>query len=280
MLQSSISARGEATVVRLAGRQEDRMKAHDGDRLSVAGASTTASSRPPKYQEIGNALMEAILAGDFPPGSYLPSESALMKRFGVSRVTIRLALDVLRDASLIIGHQGKGYFVCTLQAVQDLGRLQGFGELMAPLGVETRSEVLFAGIVPAPAPAAAALNLKRGEDLVKIRRIRIAAEEPMSIDVSYFQLGIGQKLLELDLPQMDIFALIENQLGIEIGFADITMTVGQAEPETSRLLNVKEGDVVIRTERLTYDASGRPIDYEHLFVRPDCHQFKIRVPRW
>lgn len=267
-------------MVRLAERQEDRKKAHDGNRLSDSCPSTNASSRQPKYQEIANSLMESILAGDFPPGSYLPSESVLMKRFGVSRVTIRLALDVLRDANLIIGHQGKGYFVCTLQAIQDLGRLQGFGELMAPLGVETRSEVLFAGVVPAPASAAAALNLKRGEELVKIRRVRIAAEEAMSIDVSYFPIGIGKRLLELDLPHMDIFALIENQLGIEIGFADITMTVGPAEPETNKLLNVKEHDVVIRTERLTYDASGKPIDYEHLFVRPDCHQFKIRVPRW
>jgi GntR family transcriptional regulator len=261
-------------------RLADRTRAHDGSRLRATPSLTAASSRLPKYREIGNTLMEAILAGDYSPGSYLPSESALMKRFGVSRVTIRLALNMLREASLIVGHQGKGYFVCTLQAVQDLGRLQGFGELMAPLGVETRSEVLSAGIVPAPGDAAAALNLKRGEDLVKIRRIRIAAQEPMSIDVSYFPLAIGQKLLQLDLPNMDIFALIENQLGIEIGFADITMTVIPVEADTSRLLNVKEGDVVIRTERLTYDASGKPIDYEHLFVRPDCHQFKIRVPRW
>jgi GntR family transcriptional regulator len=257
-----------------------RTKAHVGSRMCASLPSSTASPRPHKYQEISNTLMEAILAGDFPPGSYLPSESTLMKRFGVSRVTIRLALNVLRDASLIVGHQGKGYFVCTLQAVQDLGRLQGFGELMAPLGVETRSEVLSAGIVPAPPAAAAALSVKRGEDLVKIRRIRIAAEEPMSIDVSYFPLSIGQRLLELDLPHTDIFALIENKLGIEIGFADITMTVIPVEADIGRLLNVNEGDVVIRTERLTYDASGRPIDYEHLFVRADCHQFKIRVPRW
>ncbi|MCX2720948.1 GntR family transcriptional regulator [Roseibium salinum] len=251
------------------------------DKSSEGGRQLAGtSSRPPKYQEIGTTLMEAILSGDYPPGSYLPSESALMKRFGVSRVTIRLALNVLRDASLIVGHQGKGYFVCTLQAVQDLGRLQGFGELMAPLGVETRSEVLSGEVVPAPAAAAAALNLKRGVDLVKIRRVRIAAGEAMSIDVSYFPLSIGRKLLDMDLAHADIFTLIETRIGIEIGFADITMTVVPADADVGRLLNVKAGDGVIRTERLTHDASGQPIDYEYLFVRPDCHQFKIRVPRW
>ncbi len=257
-----------------------RTKAHVGSHMCESLPSSTASPRPHKYQEISNTLMDAILAGDFPPGSYLPSESALMKRFGVSRVTIRLALNVLRDANLIVGHQGKGYFVCTLQAIQDLGRLQGFGELMAPLGIETRSEVLSGEIVAAPPAAAAALNLKRGEDIVKIRRVRIAAEEAMSIDVSYFPLAIGRKLLDLDLAHVDIFTLIETQIGIEIGFADITMSVVPVDPDIARLLNVKSGEVVIRTERLTYDIAGQPMDYEYLFVRPDCHQFKIRVPRW
>lgn len=268
-------------MARTADRPMDRNRAH-GESHAFEACPPTSS--PPcrlhKYQDIGNQLMDGILAGDFPPGSYLPSESALMKRFGVSRVTIRLALNVLRDAGLIVGHQGKGYFVCTLQAVQDLGRLQGFGELMAPLGVETRSEVLSGEIVPAPPAAAAALNLKRGEDLIKIRRLRIAAEEPMSIDVSFFPLDLGRALLELDLPHADVFALIETELGIDIGFADITMSVVPGEPDVAAPLNLKTGDFVIRTERLTYDAAGQPIDFEYLFVRPDCHQFKIRVPRW
>lgn len=267
-------------MVRAVERVTGRKKAHDGSRMRDRRLPSTASPRTPKYQEISNTLMDAILAGDYPPGSYLPSESALMTRFGVSRVTVRLALNVLRDANLIVGHQGKGYFVCTLQAIQDLGRLQGFGELMAPLGVETRSEVLSGEIVAAPPAAAAALSLKRGEDIVKIRRVRIAAEEAMSIDVSFFPLAIGRKLLNLDLAHVDIFTLIETQIGIEIGFADITMSVVPVDPDIGRLLKLKTGEGVIRTERLTYDITGKPMDYEYLFVRPDCHQFKIRVPRW
>ncbi|CTQ53311.1 HTH-type transcriptional repressor DasR [Roseibium album] len=254
--------------------------AHDGSLWREAHQSPTASSRLPKYQEIGNQVMDAILTGDYPPGSYLPSESTLMKHFRVSRVTIRLALNVLRDANLIVGHQGKGYFVCTLQAVQDLGRLQGFGELMAPLGVETRSEILSAEIVQAPTAVVSALKLKRGEEVVKIRRVRIAAEETMSVDVSFFPIHIGRALLTLDLPHSDIFTLIETELGVEISFADITMSVVPVEVEIGRLLGVKAGEVAIRTERLTHDVSGMPIDFEYLYVRPDNHQFKIRVPRW
>lgn len=254
--------------------------AHEARHMSGTDKPPTASSRLPKYQEIGSCLMEAIATGEYPTGGYLPSESALMKRFGVSRVTVRLALNILREANLIVGHQGKGYFVCTLQAVQDLGRLQGFGELMAPLGVETRSEVLSAEIVTPSASAAAALKLKRGETAVKIRRVRIAAGETMSIDVSFFPMEIGTRLLSLDLTHADVFALIENDLDIEIAFADITMSVAPVEGDVGRLLNLEPHEMVIRTERLTHDISGTPIDFEYLYVRPDNNQFKIRVPRW
>ncbi|WP_420336653.1 GntR family transcriptional regulator [Roseibium sp.] len=267
-------------MVGLAHQTVEAEKALGADRVSDAGREAKPAPNLPKYQSIGNQLMDAIVDGHYPPGTYLPSESALMKRFGVSRVTIRLALNVLRDANLIEGHQGKGYFVCTLQAVQDLGRLQGFGELMAPLGVETRSELLSGEIVPAPADAAAALNLKRGEDIVKMRRVRIAAQEAMSIDVSFFPLDIGRALLELDLQNADVFALIERELGIDIGFADITMSVVPGDADVTGLLKMAQGDTVIRTERLTHDVAGRPLDFEYLYVRPDCHQFKVRVPRW
>ncbi|WP_417672029.1 GntR family transcriptional regulator [Roseibium sp.] len=244
-----------------------------------SGASTSVANAP-KYQEIGHSLMQSILSGEYPAGSYLPSESALMRAFGVSRVTIRLALDVLRDANLVVGHQGKGYFIRNLQAVQDLGRLQGFGELMAPLGVETRSEVLSSEFVSAPAAVAAALNLKRNAEVVKIRRLRIAADETMSLDVSYFPPDIGAALLEQDLAHVDVFRLIETKLGIEIGFADISMTVVPAESDARKQLNIQPGDNVIRIERLTFNASGHPIDFEYLYVRPESYQFKVRVPRW
>ena len=102
----------------------------------------------------------------------------------------------------------------------------------------------------------------------------------MSIDVSFFPMEIGTRLLSLDLTHADVFALIENDLDIEIAFADITMSVAPVEGDVGRLLNLEPHEMVIRTERLTHDISGTPIDFEYLYVRPDNNQFKIRVPRW
>ncbi len=243
-------------------------------------AAVQAVSRKPKYKEIRDELMRSILAGQYQPGDYLPSESELSKRFSVSRVTVRMALDLLRDAEQIGAHQGKGYFVRDLKAVQDLGRLQGFGEIMAPLGVVTRSEVLNAQKIAAPPEVAVALQLERGNTVIKIERLRIAANVTMSMDVSFFPPEIGEALLELDLAHFDVFKLIETKLGVEIGFADIVMDSVLPEESVRNHLKTADDERLIRIERLTYDTRGKPIDFEYLFGRPETHQFRLRVPRW
>lgn len=236
--------------------------------------------RVPKYLELKEWLLRGVLDGRFCPGSALPSENELAQQFGVSRITVRQALDLLREAGLVTAHQGKGYFVRNISAVQDLGRLQGFGEMMEPLGIATRSEVLGAAVVEAPAPVARALNVRRGGQVVKIERLRIAASVTMSMDVSYFPLDVGHPLLNLDLQRVDIFKLIETDLKIEIGFADITMSVTEADAELCARLPLKPGAPVIHIERLTHAMDGRPIDFENLYAPAGSHRFKARIPRW
>jgi GntR family transcriptional regulator len=183
-----------------------------------------ASSRY-KYVAVRDSLRDQIIRGAFIEDDKLPSESALEARFGVSRVTVRLALDELRKSGLIESRQGKGYFVRRLQVVQDLGRLQGFGEIMAPLGLDVRSEVIEQSELPASAELHRKLAVEKGTPVVRISRVRIVGGTALSYDVSHFPIDIGQKLMRLDLGRVDIFALLERELGIEIGYADITLSV-------------------------------------------------------
>lgn len=233
----------------------------------------------PKYAVISDALRRNIMRGEFPSGSQLPSERALMSQFAVSRVTVRLALDALRSAGLVESRQGKGHFVRAVRAVHDLGRLQGFGELMASVGIEARSVVLDIGERPAGIEAQKALGLDRNASVVAIERVRIGGGVPLSYDVSYFPVEIGRRLIALDLAHADIFALLEHQLGIELGFADLTLEVAAADAVLARHLNVAEGDPLLRIRRITFDSRRRPVDFEYLYGRPDAFQFRVRVPR-
>lgn len=233
-----------------------------------------------KYVAVRDSLHDQIIRGTFSEDDKLPSESALRAEFGVSRVTIRLALDALRQAGIIEGRQGKGYFVRRLQVVQDLGRLQGFGEIMASLGIDVRSEVVELSEVPAPAEMQRTLRIERGGSVVRICRVRIAGGAALSYDVSHFPIRIGQPLARLNLTQADIFTLLERELGIELGYADISLDVAISDELLARRLGVGIDEPLVRIVRLTHDREGRPIDFEHLYVRPDAFKFRIRVPRW
>jgi GntR family transcriptional regulator len=167
-----------------------------------------------------------------------------------------------------------------MRALHDLGRLQGFGEMMASVGVEAHSVVLDIAEGLAAPEIHKALALDRSEPVVAIRRVRVGGGNALSYDVSYFPVDIGRRLTGLDLAHADIFVLIERVLGIDLGFADLTLDVAGADRAASRHLGVGEGDLLVRIKRLTYDAKRRPIDFEYLYGRPDAFQFSVRVPRW
>lgn len=238
-------------------------------------------SQHPKYMKIKQRLMQDIANGHYPVGTYLPSESELSKLFDASRVTVRMALDLLHEANLVDGHQGKGHYVRHIIAEQNLGRLQGFGEIMAPFEVHTHSKVISGTIVKPDSRVASQLQISKSEKVVCIERVRIAADTPMSVDVSYFPIDIGRQLLNLNLEETDVFTLLDKSvIGGEIGFADITMDLIWPSETIRQQLNIQEKERVTRIERLTHNIEGRPIDFEYLYGHPETHRFKLRVPRW
>lgn len=234
-----------------------------------------------KYIQIKQCLMRDITTGRYPVGTYLPSESELSKIFKTSRVTVRMALDLLHKANMVDGHQGKGHYIRPIIAEQNLGRLQGFGEIMALLELYVYSKVISAEIIEANSKIAAIFDLSKGDDIVCIKRVRIAGDVPMSVDVSYFPVDIGVQLMSLDLVYTDVFTLLDTVVEQgDIGFADITMDLIYPDDDILQYLNMRERERVIRVERLTHNNAGRPIDFEYLYGHPETYRFKLRVPRW
>jgi GntR family transcriptional regulator len=236
--------------------------------------------RLPKYAVIQKWLSGRIAAGVFARGEQLPSEHELMARFDCSRVTVRQALDNLRRHGMIASQRGKGYFVSRLTAIQDLQRLQSFGEVMAPLGVDTSSDVLDIGEEDAGSDVAEALKIASGAKVTRIERLRIAGGTVVSLDISFFPVDVGERLTKLDLKNEDIFVLLERQLGTELGFADLTIDVAPASKRQANLLGVNPKDQLLRIHRLTHDANGRGIDYERIYARLDAMKFHARLGRW
>lgn len=232
----------------------------------------------PLYVQIRDRLRRQILDGSYEVHERLPSENEMMTTFGVSRITIRQALRDLHKEGLVFSAQGKGTFVSKPKAVQNVQRLEGFGEAMAAQGYEASARVISIQQMKATKAVAAALGLQPGEDVVEVKRVRYLNRSPVCLDDSYFPMDIGQRMFSLDLSG-DIFPMLENLFGIPLGGADIGLDAILADEETQQYLSLKPGDAILRVERLTHDQNGRPIDFEYLCYRGDSYQYQFRIDR-
>ena len=234
----------------------------------------------PRYKEIREVLRQEITDGTYQLSDKLPSEHMLMQRFGTSRATIRKALAGLAESGMLQSRRGEGYFVCRPSLIQDLRRLQGLSESAEEAGHRVSSEVLSAREVNSDHAVAEALSLERGTPVFELKRLRYLNGAPLSFDVSYFPLALGRALVKCDLASLDVYALLGDLLDDDLGHADFLIEVMEADPFISQALDVCEETQLIRVTRIAYMMSGKPVDFEYVYGRPDSYRFKVRVPRW
>ncbi|HGO6123410.1 TPA: GntR family transcriptional regulator [Burkholderia cepacia] len=233
----------------------------------------------PLYVQIKDTLRARILDGTYAPHSRMPSEHELCAAFGVSRITVRQALGDLQKEGLLFKLHGKGTFVSKPKAFQNVTSLQGFAEAMSSMGYEIVNQVRSVRTVKADRHLATKLNVPEGAPLVEIHRVRLLNREPVSLEQTWVPEALGKRLAGADLATRDIFLVLENDCGIPLGHADVSIDAILADDEIVDALQVEESSPVLRIERLTHDASGAPIDYEYLYFRGDAFQYRLRIDR-
>jgi GntR family transcriptional regulator len=231
------------------------------------------------YARVETVLAGEIAHGGVKVGDQLPTEDSLIARFGVSRITVRRAIQNLVKRGLVEIRRGKGTFVAAPKITQDLKELSGFVEDMHALGRKPTARVIGKEIVTAGATVARQLALTRGERVVRIRRARLADGVPLSFDETYLPLEIGERIMTNNLKVEPIFSLLERRYDIPLIEAEYKLDAVAAENEVAKALRVKPRWPIFRIERTSYATGGRPVDYEILYYRGDLVQFVTRLVR-
>ncbi len=231
------------------------------------------------YSRIREDIRARIVSGAWQPHDRLPSESELMGQYGVSRITVRQALSDLQKERVIFKVAGKGSFVSPGKPFQELGRLQGFAEAMGALGHDTYNRVLAVRTVPANDTVALRLQLTAGELVTEIHRVRHVGAQPVSLDLTWLPLALGQRVSREDLAVRDIFGILEADCAAPLGHADLVIDAQLADADQAALLGLPAGSPLLHIERLTHGVHGQPLDYEHLFCRADNFQYRLRLSR-
>jgi len=238
-----------------------------------------AADPTPRYAQVEAVLASNIADGTLPPGSQLPTETALIERFGVSRPTVRRAVQNLVSRGLVEILRGKGTFVTRPKITQELTALTGFVEDMQALGRNPTARLLDKQVVAADKAVAHHLALPAGSLVVRIQRVRLADGEPVSFDETYLPREIGAKVVTNDLEVEPIFSLLEQKYHIPLVEAEYRLEAVSAEPLVAEALGVETGSPLFLIERTSYRAGSRPIDYEQLYYRGDRIRFVTRLAR-
>jgi GntR family transcriptional regulator len=238
-----------------------------------------AGNSIPLYAQVEQHIAADIADGRLPPHSQLPTEDQLIAQFGVSRITIRRAIQNLTARGLVEIRRGKGTFVARPRITQELTELSGFVEDMLALGRHPTARVLDKRVIAAGADVARHLALTPDSRVVRILRVRLADGVPMSLDETYLPESIGLQIMSHDLEVEPIFALLEQRYDIPLLEADYQLEATVAAPEVAAALEIDPGSPIFLIERTSYGVARMPLDYEKLFYRGDAIHFVTRLQR-
>jgi DNA-binding GntR family transcriptional regulator len=231
------------------------------------------SDPTPLYQQIAGVFQERIRSGQWPRRYKLKAESDLAEQFGVSRGTMRQALQALVEEGLLTQVQGRGTFVATEAGELPLAqRLVTMHEVLAATGRPFSTEVLDKEVGRGPDNVRALLDLAEDEDLLKLRRRLVVEGEPLVVLDNYVRLEVCPHLEEVDFSQVPLFRAVEDLCGREIGWGQRSFTATLAG-DMAAPLEAEESEPVLYLDQVTYLSDGTPLEYSDIWVRGE----KLRV---
>lgn len=205
--------------------------------------------RTPRYQQIADELTDRIRAGGFSAGRLLPSESSLSEEFAVSRVTVRRALEQLRDVGLLDSHQGLGWFVAGDPIRQTLGELDTIEHQLAATGAIATRQVLDFAFIDAPPRVVQILGPER---VLEVRRLSLADGEPFARVTVWCPEAIGSRFSRQDVEEKPFYELLD----VTLRGAEQTIGASAASADDAALLGVPPGSPVLVCERITRTDNG------------------------
>lgn len=235
-------------------------------------------SRIPLYHQIYDSLRQQIEDGVYLPGDQIPTEAELSTNFGVSRITVKQAIKKLVHESVLYRKQGKGTFVCQPKVNRKLNRLISFNDEMLQKGMAPRARVLEIEVVAARRSVAEALHVPEGEEVVRIRRLRIVDDEVMAVQTSHVPASLAPGLTEkTERLSGSLYRVLREDYGLSPACGKESYSAVVLDGSNAQVLGVPDGTPAFAVKRTAYLKDGRPIEYVESLLRGDRYILDIEL---
>lgn len=231
----------------------------------------------PAYYQLEDWLTQRIDSGELVPGTQLPPERELTERLGISRMTLRQALDRLQRESRLVRRQGRGTFVGSLRVVNEIGQLQGISAELAAQGRSSQTRVLSVDRSSPTRLARQALGLTAGVTAIRVRRVRSVDDEPLSLETSWLHPQLCAAVLEEKLADSSLNRVLVEQCGLDLVRAHEQITATVLDSFESLQLEAETGLPAFRVQRTTWDATGAAVEFVISVIRADRFRFEASL---
>lgn len=250
------------------------MSASEVTRLPDSIFEMDRSGPTPLYYQISTRIEAAIRNGQLPPGSRLETEAVLSERLGLSRPTVRRAIQELVDKGLIVRRRGVGTQVVQGSMTREV-ELTSLWDDLARTGQTPATRLLLHEVVPADEGTAQQLGVAGGAPVLHLRRLRLAGAVPVSVLENY----LPEEFADLpadDLSRRGLYQMLRVR-GVTMRVARQTIGARRATSQEARLLEIDRNGPLLTMARTAYDASGRAAEFGRHVYRPDLYSFQTTL---
>ncbi len=229
----------------------------------------------PRYIQIADAIRRG-LKGE---GERIPSEHELCAQFGVSRPTIRQALDILVQEGRLYRHAGRGTFSTPSPGGERRLRVIGSVADMIALGEETWFKLVSRETVPIPANIAQSLRLPPGSSAFRVIGVRHAETGPFMHVTAYVKREFGEVLSDEDLSKTSLVGAIERQTGVTAKFLEQVVDAVLAPRHVAELLQLRPRTPVLLFERTYFSVNGEPVEHAVTYQATRRYPYRVVLSR-
>ncbi|GGF31275.1 GntR family transcriptional regulator [Subtercola lobariae] len=228
----------------------------------------------PLYFQVSSRLESAIRTGVIAPGARLENEIAIGQRLGLSRPTVRRAIQELVDKGLLVRRRGIGTQVVQGTVTRQV-ELTSLYEDLQSAHHEPGTHVIEHDIRPATDVVATSLGVTPGSDVVYMRRTRSTDGVTVAMLENYLPPEFSD-ITTAQLEERGLYQILRGR-GVTIRIAQQKIGARRAHKEETELLEIDKGGPVLTMERVAFDSSGRAIEYGHHAYRPDMYSFETTL---
>lgn len=239
-----------------------------------------SESKLPLYDQIERNLRDLIINGRLQPGQMMPAEWDLSALYGVSRLTVRRALESLVRQNWLERKHGVGTFVRqpTIASIAD-SKLS-FTEQMRAIGRKPSSQLIRQRIIPATAKIARAIHMQEGESIFEITRVRLADDVPILLETSCLSHERFPSLEERSWSKNDsLYKILSEEYGVIVTGLDHTLKPVLLTGAEARQLQTKAGTPALLSEIVAFTRDGIPVEYSWSLSNGDKSEFYFHFQR-